>query len=40
MTIKPQEVVDEEENAKTGKSSKIRGDDGEEPTAGCRCVIL
>jgi hypothetical protein len=39
MTVKPQEVVDEEENAKTGKSSKTR-DDGEEPTAGCRCVIL
>ncbi|KAJ4380815.1 hypothetical protein N0V86_004177 [Didymella sp. IMI 355093] len=39
MTIKPQEVVDEEENAKTGKSAKTR-DDGEEPTAGCRCVIL
>ncbi|KAF1930665.1 uncharacterized protein M421DRAFT_99300 [Didymella exigua CBS 183.55] len=39
MTIKPQEVVDEEENAKTGKSAKTR-DDGEETTAGCRCVIL
>ncbi|KAJ8111532.1 hypothetical protein OPT61_g5897 [Boeremia exigua] len=39
MTIKPQEVVDDEENAKTGKTSKTR-DDGEEPTAGCRCVIL
>ncbi|KAF2632207.1 ubiquitin-like protein [Macroventuria anomochaeta] len=39
MTIKPQEIVDEEENAKTGKGSKTR-DDGEEPTAGCRCVIL
>ncbi|KAF3034984.1 hypothetical protein E8E12_001627 [Didymella heteroderae] len=33
MTIKPQEVVDEEENAKTGKSAKTR-DDGEETTAG------
>ncbi|KAJ4408753.1 hypothetical protein N0V91_003009 [Didymella pomorum] len=39
MTVKPQEVVDDEENAKTGKSAKTR-DDGEEPTAGCRCVIL
>ncbi|KAL6706470.1 hypothetical protein ACN47E_005409 [Coniothyrium glycines] len=39
MTVKPQEVVDEEENAKTGKGPKGRdGDD--EPTAGCRCVIL
>jgi hypothetical protein len=39
MTVKPQEVVDDEENAKTGKSARTR-DDGEEPTAGCRCVIL
>ncbi|KAF1840760.1 ubiquitin-like protein [Cucurbitaria berberidis CBS 394.84] len=39
MTVKPQEVVDEEENAKTGKGANRR--DGEdEPTAGCRCVIL
>ncbi|CAO2650357.1 Nn.00g016490.m01.CDS01 [Neocucurbitaria sp. VM-36] len=39
MTVKPQEVVDEEENAKTGKGVNRR--DGEdEPTAGCRCVIL
>jgi hypothetical protein len=39
MTVKPQEVVDDEENAKTGKTGSRR-DDGEEPTAGCRCVIL
>ncbi|KAF1943229.1 hypothetical protein EJ02DRAFT_343641 [Clathrospora elynae] len=39
MTVKPQEVVDDEENAKTGKGGSRRdGDD--EPTAGCRCVIL
>lgn len=39
MTVKPQEVVDDEENAKTGKAGSRRdGDD--EPTAGCRCVIL
>jgi hypothetical protein len=38
MTVKPQEVVDEED-AKTGKGANRRdGDD--EPTAGCRCVIL
>ncbi|KAH7080221.1 ubiquitin-related domain-containing protein [Paraphoma chrysanthemicola] len=38
MTVKPQEVVDEED-AKTGKGANRR--DGEdEPTAGCRCVIL
>ncbi|KAF2266766.1 ubiquitin-like protein [Lojkania enalia] len=38
MTVKPQEVVDEED-AKTGKGGGRR-DDGDEPTAGCRCVIL
>ncbi|KAH3952714.1 hypothetical protein HBH53_043240 [Parastagonospora nodorum] len=38
MTVKPQEVVDDED-AKTGKGASRR--DGEdEPTAGCRCVIL
>jgi len=38
MTVKPQEVVDEED-AKTGKGT--RGRDGDEEThAGCRCVIL
>ena len=38
MTIKPQEVVDEED-AKTGKGgSRNHGDD--EPHARCRCVIL
>lgn len=39
MTVKPQEVVDDEENAKSGKGPSRR--DGEdEPTAGCRCTIL
>jgi hypothetical protein len=37
MTVKPQEVVDEED-AKTGKGQKRDGD--EESHAGCRCVIL
>lgn len=38
MTVKPQEIVDEED-AKGGKGASRR--DGEdEPTAGCRCVIL
>ncbi|KAJ4354478.1 uncharacterized protein N0V89_006215 [Didymosphaeria variabile] len=38
MTVKPQEIVDEED-AKTGKGGKAR--DGDEEThAGCRCVIL
>ncbi|CAD0088710.1 unnamed protein product, partial [Aureobasidium vineae] len=47
MSVKPQEVIDDEENAKSakGKSSggggarpRSRGD-GDEPTAGCRCVL-
>lgn len=37
LSVKPQDIVDEEENAKTGKGS-ARGDG--ERTAGCRCVIL
>ncbi|KAF2856130.1 hypothetical protein T440DRAFT_463459 [Plenodomus tracheiphilus IPT5] len=39
MTVKPQEVVDDEENAKSGKGASRRDDD-DEPTAGCRCVVL
>ncbi len=39
MTVKPQEAVDEEENAKSGKGGSRRDGD-EEQTAGCRCVIL
>ncbi|CAI6240312.1 unnamed protein product [Periconia digitata] len=38
MTVKPQEVVDEED-AKGGKGGSRRDTD-EEATAGCRCVIL
>jgi hypothetical protein len=38
MTVKPQEVVDEED-AKTGKGGSRRDGDDEEH-AGCRCVIL
>jgi hypothetical protein len=38
MTVKPQEVVDDED-AKTGKGGK-RADGDEESHAGCRCVIL
>lgn len=38
MTVKPQEIVDEED-AKTGKGGKTRDGD-EEIHAGCRCVIL
>jgi hypothetical protein len=49
MSVKPQEVIDDEENAKStkGKGSSgghggpgAGGDAGGEPTAGCRCVIL
>ncbi|KAF1956185.1 hypothetical protein CC80DRAFT_492450 [Byssothecium circinans] len=38
MTVKPQEVVDEED-AKGGKGGNRRDGD-EEATAGCRCIIL
>ena len=38
MTVKPQEIVDEED-AKMAKSSS-RDRDGNEGSAGCRCVIL
>lgn len=38
MTVKPQEVVDEED-AKTAKTGGRDNDDGE-TTARCRCVIL
>jgi hypothetical protein len=37
MTIKPQDIVDEED-AKIKSSGKDR--DGSERTHGCRCVIL
>ncbi|KAF2094790.1 hypothetical protein NA57DRAFT_45595 [Rhizodiscina lignyota] len=37
MTVKPQEIVDEEDT-KTGKGGRDR--DGEDRDAGCRCVIL
>lgn len=40
MTVKPQELFnDDEDNAKSGKISRYR-DDGEGPTTGCKCVIL
>ncbi|KAF2089110.1 hypothetical protein K490DRAFT_38645 [Saccharata proteae CBS 121410] len=39
MTVKPQELIDEED-AKTAKTGSGRDRDGEERTAGCRCVIL
>ena len=38
MTVRPQDIVDDEEAAKGKAASGNRGD-GEE-TAGCRCVIL
>jgi len=41
MSIKPQDVVDDEENAKAGSKSSIRrGRDNADTEAGCRCVIL
>ncbi|KAF2761768.1 hypothetical protein EJ05DRAFT_535115 [Pseudovirgaria hyperparasitica] len=39
MTIKPQEIADDED-ARTGKGGTGRDRDGEERTTGCRCVIL
>jgi len=39
MTVKPQEMVDEEES-KAIKTTMSRRQGEEEPTAGCRCVIL
>jgi len=38
MSIKPQEMVDDEEASKQKNLGRDR--DGEERTAGCRCVIL
>lgn len=41
MSVKPQDVVDDEENAKVaGKGSIRRGRDTGDREAGCRCVIL
>ncbi|KAF2227140.1 ubiquitin-related domain-containing protein [Elsinoe ampelina] len=39
ITVKPQEVMDDEEAGK-GKSSMSRDRDGGDSTPGCRCVIL
>jgi hypothetical protein len=38
MTVKPQDIVDDEEASK-GKAG-VRDGDGQESTPGCRCVIL
>jgi len=41
MSVKPQDVVEDEENAKSGgKGSIRRGRDAGDGGAGCRCVIL
>lgn len=42
MTIKPQEIIDEEENAKSGKGGfgPGSGRDSGDRTPGCRCIIL
>lgn len=39
MTVKPQEVVDEED-AKGGKSFSARDRETTDRSPGCRCVIL
>ncbi len=38
MSIKPQEMVDDEEASKQKNMGRDR--DGEERTAGCHCIIL
>jgi len=38
MTVRPQDIVDEEDASKSKALARDRG--GEEGTAGCRCVIL
>jgi hypothetical protein len=38
MTVRPQDVVDEEDAQKNKANSRER--DGEESQGGCRCVIL
>ncbi|PMD15389.1 hypothetical protein NA56DRAFT_582064 [Hyaloscypha hepaticicola] len=38
MTVRPQDIVDEEDASKS--KALARGREGEEGTAGCRCVIL
>lgn len=40
ISIKPQEVMDDEEAGKTGKSSISRGHERGSSSTGCRCVIL
>ena len=42
MTIKPADFLEDEEVAgkSAGKGHSIRGRDGEDRGAGCRCVIL
>ncbi|KAK3707506.1 hypothetical protein LTR37_012148 [Vermiconidia calcicola] len=43
MTVKPADFLDDDEGTGgkgTGKGHSIRGRDGEERSAGCRCVIL
>lgn len=38
MSVKPADLLDDDEGA--GKGHPVRGRDGEERGAGCRCVIL
>ncbi|KAF7512992.1 hypothetical protein GJ744_011258 [Endocarpon pusillum] len=40
MTVKPQDMLDEEEAAAKGGKSGSRHGDGDERSPGCRCVIL
>ena len=38
MTVRPQEVVDEEDASKSKAMS--RNGDGNDPTHGCRCIMM
>ena len=40
VSIKPQDIVEDEDAVKGGKASSSRDRDGAERTPGCRCVIL
>jgi hypothetical protein len=42
MTVKPADFLEDDDTAGkgTGKGHSIRGRDGEDRGAGCRCVIL
>ena len=40
MSVKPQDIVDDEENAKSGKAAGGRDRAGSESGANCRCCVI